>query len=158
MRISLIDGGTYTFWDLLLACGNNLCSDPRGRIFALAAFAEEIDTAQIREEMTAQELFFQVLLQVGPGNLQIIELANLLLDVPGLDVGTMISEIPDYTVRAWDVVFAEIATPCSVGGWPLVNLGGLHELLQLRGWNTYTNGKMLGPYSNRPCGNTWRPK
>lgn len=83
-----------------------LCSDPQDRIFVLAALAEDFDTAQIGHGMTAQDLHFQTLLQVAPGSGQMVELAKHLLEVLELDVSTVLSEIPEYAGRVWNVTLA----------------------------------------------------
>jgi len=56
--------------------------------------------------MTAQDLYFQTLLQVAPGNGQMVELAKHLLEILELNVSTMLLEIPGCAGRAWDVILA----------------------------------------------------
>lgn len=101
---------SYTFHRLLFTYGMNLCSDPRDRVIALLALAQDVDTAQIRYEMTTQDLYFQILLQVAPDSGQMTELAEYLLPVLALNVLTMGLELPDYTARARNVVFACLGT------------------------------------------------
>lgn len=128
---------SYTFHSLLFTHGMNLCSDPRDRVFALLALAQDVDTAQIRYEMTAQDLYFQILLQVAPDSGQMIELAEYLLPVLELNVLPMVLELPDYAARARNVVFACSGTARGKHNSSDVWIASwLHDFLQLRGGNT----------------------